>query len=255
MSDIDVLLTETRTFPPPDEFRARAFINSETVADDAARDPESYWAKMAATLEWIAPWKTVLDWKPPHAKWFIGGKLYVAANCVDRHIRGSTRNKAAIIWEGEPGDRRTLTYWDLYREVQQFANVLKSLGVGKGDRVGIYLPLIPECAVAMLVDLLQRDPYSFDGLIALGETLLEVGRKADAGTAFRRVLAFDADHVGAIFYDGVLLADQKRYREAVAQWSRVVDLEPAGEFARRARRESRTAADLQKVFGERPEGG
>ena len=150
MSDIDVLLTETRSFPPPADFRARAFINSESVAADAARDPEAYWASMAAKLEWIAPWKKVLDWKPPHAQWFVGGKLNVAANCVDRHIRGDARNKAAIIWEGEPGDRRTLTYWDLYREVQQFANVLKSLGVGKGDRVGIYLPLIPECAVAML---------------------------------------------------------------------------------------------------------
>jgi acetyl-CoA synthetase len=150
MSDIDVLLTETRSFPPPADFRARAFINSESVGADAERDPEAYWAKMAATLEWIAPWKKVLDWKPPHAQWFVGGKLNVSANCVDRHVRGPARNKAAIIWEGEPGDRRTLTYWDLYREVQQFANVLKSLGVGKGDRVGIYLPLIPECAIAML---------------------------------------------------------------------------------------------------------
>jgi acetyl-CoA synthetase len=150
MSDIDVLLTETRSFPPPENFRARAFINSESVRAEASRDPEAYWAKMAGTLEWIAPWTQVLDWKPPHAQWFIGGKLNVSANCVDRHVRGAARNKAAIIWEGEPGDRRTLTYWDLYREVQQFANVLRSLGVGKGDRVGIYLPLIPECAVAML---------------------------------------------------------------------------------------------------------
>ncbi|HXD22034.1 MAG TPA: acetate--CoA ligase, partial [Gemmatimonadaceae bacterium] len=150
MSDIDVLLTENRSFPPSAEFRARALINSADVTATAARDPEAYWAKMADSLEWIARWKTVLDWKPPHAKWFIGGKLNVAANCLDRHVRGATRNKAAIIWEGEPGDRRTLTYWELYREVQQFANVLKSLGVGKGDRVGIYLPLIPEAAVAML---------------------------------------------------------------------------------------------------------
>jgi acetyl-CoA synthetase len=150
MSDIDVLLTETRSFPPPAEFRAHALINSESVANDAASDPEGYWAKMAGTLEWIAPWKKVLDWKPPHAQWFVGGKLNVTANCVDRHIRGATRNKAAIIWEGEPGDRRTLTYWDLYREVQQFANVLKGLGVAKGDRVGIYMPLIPETAIAML---------------------------------------------------------------------------------------------------------
>ncbi len=150
MSDIDVLLTETRSFPPSVEFRANAHINSESVAIEAANDPEGYWAKMAGALEWIAPWKKVLDWQPPHAKWFVGGKLNVTANCVDRHIRDATRNKAAIIWEGEPGDRRTLTYWDLYREVQQFANVLKGLGVAKGDRVGIYMPLIPETAIAML---------------------------------------------------------------------------------------------------------
>jgi tetratricopeptide (TPR) repeat protein len=105
--------------------------------------------------------------------------------------------------------------------------------------------------VSLLVDLLQRDPYSFDGLIALGETLLELGRKVDADTAFRRVLAFDPAHVGALFYEGVLLADQKRYRFAMAMWKRVIDLEPAGQYARRARSESRTAADLLQVFGDR----
>jgi acetyl-CoA synthetase len=152
MSDIDVLLTENRSFPPPASFRQGAHVNTSAFADNAARDPEAFWATMARALDWSAPWKQVLDWKPPHAKWFVGGKLNVAANCVDRHIgdAGGRRNKAAIIWEGEPGDRRTLTYWDLYREVQQFANVLKSLGVHKGDRVGIYLPLIPEAAIAML---------------------------------------------------------------------------------------------------------
>jgi len=150
MSDIDVLLTETRSFPPPAAFRGAAHVRDEAVYADAARDPEAYWAKMAASLDWMAPWSKVLEWTPPHAKWFLDGKLNVSANCADRHVRGATRNKAAIIWEGEPGDRRTLTYWDLYREVQQFANVLKSLGVEKGDRVGIYLPLVPEAAIAML---------------------------------------------------------------------------------------------------------
>jgi acetyl-CoA synthetase len=150
MSDIDVLLTETRSFPPPAEFRTRAHVNSEAFAEEAARDPEAYWAKMAGAIDWISPWKTVLEWTPPHAKWFLGGKLNVSANCVDRHVRGATRNKAALIWEGEPGDQRTLTYWDLYREVQKFANVLRQLGVERGDRVGIYLPLIPEVAIAML---------------------------------------------------------------------------------------------------------
>jgi acetyl-CoA synthetase len=150
MSDIDVLLTETRSFPPPAEFSTRAHVNSEAFAEEAARDPEAYWAKMAGAIDWISPWKTVLEWTPPHAKWFLGGKLNVSANCVDRHVRGATRNKAALIWEGEPGDQRTLTYWDLYREVQKFANVLRQLGVERGDRVGIYLPLIPEVAIAML---------------------------------------------------------------------------------------------------------
>ncbi len=150
MSDIDVLLTETRSFPPSAAFRAQAFVNSDAVAADAERDPEAYWTRMAGALEWMAPWKKVLDWKPPHAQWFVGAKLNVAANCVDRHALSAARNRAALIWEGEPGDRRTLTYWDLYREVRQFANVLKALGVAKGDRVGIYLPLVPEAAIAML---------------------------------------------------------------------------------------------------------
>ena len=99
-----------------------------------------------AELEWSRPWARVLDWNPPHAKWFVGGTLNVSVNCLDRHVRAWRRNKAAFIWEGEPGDRRTLTYFDLYRQVCQFANVLKSLGVAKGDRVAIYMPLIPELA-------------------------------------------------------------------------------------------------------------
>jgi len=150
MSDIDVLLTETRSFPPPANFRAHAHVSDAGVSDAAARDPETYWASRAATLEWMSPWHTVLEWKPPHARWFLGGTLNASVNCVDRHVHGPNRNKAALIWEGEPGDRRTLTYWDLYREVQKFANVLKSLGVQRGDRVGVYLPLIPEAAIAML---------------------------------------------------------------------------------------------------------
>ena len=150
MTDIDVLLTETRKFEPPPEFRLAANVPSPDIYEEAARDPEKFWAEQARQLEWIKPWKTVLDWKPPHAKWFTGGKLNISANCIDRHIRGARRNKAALIWEGEPGDRRTLTYWDLYREVSKFANVLKKLGVRKGDRVAIYLPLIPEAAISML---------------------------------------------------------------------------------------------------------
>ena len=125
-------------------------MRDEGVYARADADPEAFWARFASELEWFTPWTQVLDWKPPHAKWFVGGTLNASVNCVDRHARGPRRNKAAIIWEGEPGDRRTLTYFDLYRQVSQFANVLKSLGVKRGDRVALYLPLIPELAIAML---------------------------------------------------------------------------------------------------------
>ena len=144
------LLQENRTFAPPPAFRAGAVVNSDEIYARASADPEAFWAALAGELEWFTPWSTVLDWKPPHAKWFAGGTLNVSVNCVDRHVRGPRRNKAALIWEGEPGERRTLTYFDLYRQVGQFANVLKSLGVKRGDRVAIYLPLIPELAIAML---------------------------------------------------------------------------------------------------------
>jgi len=149
-AEIDDLLRENRTFPPPTEFRSRAVVRDETIYAEAERDPEAFWAKFAGELEWSRPWDRVLDWQPPHAKWFVGGTLNASVNCIDRHLRGPRRNKAALIWEGEPGDRRTLTYGDLHREVSTFANVLKSLGVQKGDRVAIYLPLIPELAISML---------------------------------------------------------------------------------------------------------
>ena len=150
MSEISALLQEDRRFPPSADFRAKANINDPKIYESAARDPEAFWAGFAAELEWMRPWDRVLEWKPPHARWFDGGKLNVSVNCVDRHLRTARRNKAAIIWEGEPGDRRTLTYWDLFREVSKFANVLKSLGVKRGDRVALYLPLVPELAIAML---------------------------------------------------------------------------------------------------------
>ncbi len=150
MSDIDVLLQEDRKFAPSDEFRRSAHVADWSLHEKAARDYEAFWAEQARALHWYRPWDKVLEWNPPRAKWFTGGKLNVAYNCIDRHITSARRNKAAIIWEGEPGDRRTLTYWDLYCEVRKFANVLKKLGVGRGDRVGIYLPMIPEAAIAML---------------------------------------------------------------------------------------------------------
>lgn len=150
MSDIDVLLQEHRKFEPDPAFRAAAHISSNEVHERAAQDPEAYWAEQAATLEWSAPWTQILDWQPPHARWFLGGKINASVNCLDRHIRTGRRNKAALIFEGEPGDKRTLTYWDLYVAVNQFANVLRELGIEKGDRVAIYLPLIPEVVIAML---------------------------------------------------------------------------------------------------------
>src|SRR5688500_72538 len=150
MSDIDVLLQENRRFPPPPAFKRAAAISSREMFDYAARDPNGFWEAMARELTWSRPWDVVLEWTPPHAKWFVGGQINAAVNCVDRHLDGPRRNKAALVWEGEPGDRRTLTYWDLYVEVTKCANVLRSLGVRRGDRVAIYLPLIPEAAIAML---------------------------------------------------------------------------------------------------------
>ena len=144
------LLNEQRVLEPSADWRANALASDPSVYERAAADPEAFWAGFAAELEWARPWTQVLDWQPPHAKWFVGGQLNASVNCLDRHVRTSRRNTAALIWEGEPGDRRTLTYWDLYRQVCQCANVLKSLGVKKGDRVAIYLPLIPELAIAML---------------------------------------------------------------------------------------------------------
>jgi len=150
LAEIADLLQENRTFEPSPEFRAAANVRDAAVYDRAEADPEGFWANFAKELEWSKPWTRILEWNPPHARWFVGGTLNASVNCVDRHIRGPRRNKAAIVWEGEPGDRRTLTYFDLYRQVSQFANVLKGLGVRKGDRVALYLPLIPELAIAML---------------------------------------------------------------------------------------------------------
>jgi acetyl-CoA synthetase len=150
-AEISALLREDRVFSPKPEFAARAHVRDEKAYEEAERDPQAFWARFAAELEWSRKWTTVLDWSdPPNAKWFVGGTLNASVNCVDRHARTARRNKAAIIWEGEPGERRTLTYWDLFRQVSQFANVLKSLGVKRGDRVAIYMPLVPELAIAML---------------------------------------------------------------------------------------------------------
>lgn len=153
-ANIESLQQEDRVFPPPSAFSEKAHIKSmaelEKLRAEASADPESFWARMAEELHWFKKWDKVLNWKPPHAEWFVGGRINVSYNCLDRHLQTWRRNKAALIWEGEPGDGRTLTYQQLHTEVCKFANVLKSSGVEKGDRVALYMPLIPELAISML---------------------------------------------------------------------------------------------------------
>jgi len=157
---IEALLEEARSFPPPKKLRERAHVKDDSVYKKAERNREGFWEGFAKELHWYKKWKKVLDWKAPHSKWFVGGKINVSYNCLDRHITSLRKNKAAIIWEGEPGDGRVLTYWDLYREVNKFANVLRRLGVKKGDRVTIYLPMIPEAVIAMLACARIGAPHS-----------------------------------------------------------------------------------------------
>jgi acetyl-CoA synthetase len=148
---IETLLDEQRRFSPPEDFQAQAHVRDRTPYDRAKRDPEGYWADWAKQLDWIRPWDRVLEWKPPHAKWFLGGKLNASVNCLDRHVQAGRGSKVALIWEGEPpGEVRRITYAELHADVNRFANVLKGLGVRKGDRVAIYLPMVPEVVVTML---------------------------------------------------------------------------------------------------------
>ncbi|MCY0901997.1 MAG: acetate--CoA ligase [Firmicutes bacterium] len=147
---LDTLLRETRLFPPAAEFTRQANFSDPSVYDRAAADPEAYWAEQAHFLDWMQPFSQVLDWQPPHARWFHDGRLNAASNCVDRHRTTVRKNKAAIIWEGEPGDTRVLTYEMLGREVDRAAHMLHDMGVRRGDRVVIYLPMIPELPIAML---------------------------------------------------------------------------------------------------------
>ncbi len=148
--NLDALLEENRKFPPSEEFRKQANANDPEIYERARRDPEAFWAQQAERLDWFTKWNKVSEWNAPWAKWFLGGKINITHNCVDRHAASSRRNKAAIIWEGEPGDSRILTFGMLQREVNKFANVLKSLGVRKGDRVAIYMGMIPELPITML---------------------------------------------------------------------------------------------------------
>ncbi len=196
MPDIDSLLQEKRIFKPEPSFARTANWNRKTVAEYrklGEKSPERFWARMAKEhVSWFSPWKKVLDWKPPYAKWFVGAKTNVSYNCLDRHLEGEhawRRNKAAIIWEGEPGDSRVITYAELHREVCRFANVLKSKGVKKRDRVILYMPMIPEAAVAMLACTRIGATHSivFGGFSAeaLRDRILDAGAKlvitADGG--------------------------------------------------------------------------
>ena len=153
-NNIESHLIEKRVFKPPQDFAKEARIKSlkqyQRMYRESIKQPAKFWAREASELVWRAPWKKVLEWKAPFAKWFVGGKLNISENCLDRHLTGPRRNKAAILWEGEPGDKRTLTYQQLHHEVCRFANVLKRNKIKKGDRVIIYLPAIPEAAIAML---------------------------------------------------------------------------------------------------------
>jgi len=161
---ITSVLQETRTFPPPPEFAAAAHIRSEAdyekLWSKAKADPAGFWGDLASHLHWFRKWDKVLDGEMPNTKWFVGGKLNASYNCIDRHLTTWRKNKAAIIWEGEPGDTRVLTYQDLHREVCKFANVLKKLGIKTGDRVTLYMPMIPELAIAMLACARIGAPHS-----------------------------------------------------------------------------------------------
>jgi len=146
----DDLLHEERTFPPPESFRQHAIIHDVSIYERARKDPVAYWESEARELEWMKPWTQAMVWNPPHVQWFVGGKMNITVNCLDRHLKTARRNKAALIWEGEDSDIHTLTYHQLHQKVCIFANALKRLGIEKGDRVAIYLPMMEEAIISML---------------------------------------------------------------------------------------------------------
>ena len=199
---IESVLQENRLFPPSAEFSQNATIKSleeyQQLYAKAKADPQAFWAQLAEKeLHWFEKWSETLDWQPPFAKWFVNGKINICYNCIDRHLTTWRRNKAAIIWEGEPGDSRTITYEQLHREVCQFANALKELGVKKGDVVGIYMPMIPEAAIAMLACARIGAPHSvvFGGFSAdalrdrLNDAAAKVVITADGGFRKDKVVA------------------------------------------------------------------
>jgi acetyl-CoA synthetase len=158
---IEDYFIEDRTFPPPKDFKENSLAAGPFLYDDAQQDYQGFWAKQAAELlDWFEDWETICDWQLPFAKWFVGGKLNVSHNCLDRHVDAGRGDRIAYHWEGEPGDTRTITYAQLLADVQRFANVLKGLGVRKGDRVAIYMPMIPELPIAMLACARIGAPHS-----------------------------------------------------------------------------------------------
>ena len=231
-SNIESILNEERSFSPSAEFANQSYVRSpreyEQLYSKAAANPERFWAELAEQeLHWFQKWETVLDWQPPNAKWFVGGKLNISYNCLDRHLTTWRRNKAAIIWEGEPGDSRTITYGELHREVCLFANAMKQLGVTKGDRVAIYMPMIPEAAIAMLACARIGAAHSviFGGFSAeaVRDRLVDAKAKlvvtADGGFRKDKVIALKEqvdlalDH-GAPSVENVLVV--QRTKEAIA---------------------------------------
>jgi len=201
VTDITSLLQESRRFEPDPLFRASAHLSDlaayREMVERARENPEAYWADHAAReIQWMQPWEQVLDWQAPHARWFVGGRLNVSSNCLDRHLEGPRRHKAALVWEGEPGDQRTLTYQQLHREVCRFAGALLGLGVQLGDRVAIYMPMIPEAVVAMLacarIGAIHSVVFGGFSSESLKDRLLDAGAKvvvtADGG--YRRGSVF-----------------------------------------------------------------
>src|SRR6478609_7318910 len=187
---IDALQWEQRRFPPSEEFKRQALVTDVGMYDDGDADDQGFWANQAAQLlTWRSEWSTICEWELPYAKWFIGGQLNVTENCLDRHVAAGKGDKVAYHWEGEPGDTRTVTYAELHAEVQRFANALKGLGVAKGDRVNIYLPMVPEAVVAMLACARIGAPHSvvFGGFSAqaLADRIIDAEAKllitADGG--------------------------------------------------------------------------
>jgi len=218
---IESILKEKRLFSPPAEFaqnaQVKSFAEYQEVYERSIADPVAFWAELAQQeLHWFKKWDKVLDWdNPPFAKWFVGGKINISYNCLDRHLTTWRRNKAALIWEGEPGDSRTLTYAQLHREVCQFANVIKQLGVKKGDRVAIYMPMIPEAAIAMLACARVGAPHSviFGGFSAeaLKTRLVDAEAKlvitADGGYRKDKVIPLKAEVDKALENNGAPRVD------------------------------------------------